>query len=282
MAMLRLARATGRSDLVRLVVVGAHAGRPLLRQRAGRPRGHRGPHPGRTARLEPGGGPAHRRRPGAAGGPGGDRLRVRVDGLRRRRQPTAGRPRPPGGADPRVRHGSGAKRATRRSSASRLRRDRACPVPSRHRRRRGRGADGAMWVWSVPQQPPSTRICGWTLRRSRYRPPSSVGSPRSSSSASSSSAWLIREALARMPPMRSVHGRRRVEHGGEVVRVGAVDHVVGGVAVGGGVDRLDGLAERLAAGQHAVGLHGEGDDDRDAGVAGRPRPRRWPRRRRSW
>jgi hypothetical protein len=59
--------------------------------------------------------------------------------------------------------------------------------------------------WSVPQQPPSTLICGCRCRRSRYWPPSSMGSPASRSGASFSSWWLRLEALARMPRMRLVH-----------------------------------------------------------------------------
>ena len=71
-----------------------------------------------------------------------------------------------------------------------------------------------------------------------------------------------------MPPILAVQGACGVEGRGEVGRVGAVDHVVGGVAAGGRVDGGDGVAEPVAGGQGAVGLHGEGDDDGHAGVAG--------------
>jgi S-methylmethionine-dependent homocysteine/selenocysteine methylase len=42
--------------------------------------------------------------------------------------------------------------------------------------------------------------------KAEYETPNSIGLPSSSSVALSSSAWLIREALARMPPMRSTQG----------------------------------------------------------------------------
>src|SRR4029450_2152911 len=59
--------------------------------------------------------------------------------------------------------------------------------------------------WSVPQQPPSTLICENRARRSLYCWPSSTGSPSSRSVASSSSAWLRFDALARGPRSLSIH-----------------------------------------------------------------------------
>ena len=67
-------------------------------------------------------------------------------------------------------------------------------------------ATALTWRMSVPQHPPSTRRFGNRLRRSLYASPSSAGLPSSSCSASSSSAWLSREAFARSAPTRLSHG----------------------------------------------------------------------------
>ena len=50
-----------------------------------------------------------------------------------------------------------------------------------------------------------------------------------------------------------------VQRGVEVGGVHAVDHEVGGAAVGGGVDQLDGVAQIRARREPAVGLDREGD-----------------------
>ena len=56
--------------------------------------------------------------------------------------------------------------------------------------------------WSVPQQPPSTLMCGKRRKRSPYCAPSSSGLPGSSSVALSSSAWLRLDEFARSPRNR--------------------------------------------------------------------------------
>src|SRR5204862_1783586 len=53
------------------------------------------------------------------------------------------------------------------------------------------------WRWSVPQQPPTTLRCGRRVASRSYPNARSSGSPASSTSAASSSAWLLREAFAR-------------------------------------------------------------------------------------
>ena len=58
------------------------------------------------------------------------------------------------------------------------------------------------WRWSVPQQPPSTVTLGTRRSSCASWPPNSTGSPSSSSSLSSSSAWLKRDTLARTPRIR--------------------------------------------------------------------------------
>lgn len=45
----------------------------------------------------------------------------------------------------------------------------------------GASAMHSMWRWSVPQQPPSTLICGYRRTRSRYWHASSTGLPASRS-----------------------------------------------------------------------------------------------------
>jgi hypothetical protein len=57
-----------------------------------------------------------------------------------------------------------------------------------------------------------------------------------------------------------------LEHVFEVRGVRAVDHVVGGTAVGGRVDLEDRVGKRNAVWQPAVGLHGERDRHRHPGV----------------
>ena len=58
------------------------------------------------------------------------------------------------------------------------------------------------WRWSVPQQPPRTVRCGSRSPISRYSSASWSGSPSSSTSDSSSSAWLFVDAFARTPRTR--------------------------------------------------------------------------------
>ena len=126
----------------------------------------------------------------------------------------------------------------------------------------------SMWQVLVPQQPPSTASCGCVRRRLDVLP-GQLGRV-----AGVELGGLVELGVAHRggvgpdapDPLRP--GLRRVEHGGEVGRVGAVDHVVGGEAAGGGVDGGDGLAQRLAGGQAPVGLHRERDDHRHGGVPG--------------
>lgn len=60
--------------------------------------------------------------------------------------------------------------------------------------------------WSVPQHPPRTFKSSNRSARSKYNRASSRGFPASSSVASSSSAWLLQEALALMPLILPVQG----------------------------------------------------------------------------
>ena len=59
-----------------------------------------------------------------------------------------------------------------------------------------------------------------------------------------------------------------LEHAEEVVRVGAVDHIVGRRPVGRVIDLLDRLPERLTARQAAVGFGRKGDDGGQAESGG--------------
>ena len=77
----------------------------------------------------------------------------------------------------------------------------------------------------------------------------------------------VRAQAADPPHPRLAAGDRVLE----VRRVGAVDHVVGGRAVGRVVDLLDRAAERLAARQAAVGLERERDHRRQPDRRSRPR-----------
>ncbi len=60
------------------------------------------------------------------------------------------------------------------------------------------------------------------------------------------------------------------EHGFEVRRMGAVDHVVDRISAGRLVDLRDCRFQRLPGGEPAVSLHGEGDGDRHPNLAGGP------------
>ena len=68
-------------------------------------------------------------------------------------------------------------------------------------------AEAIAWTcwWSVPQHPPTTRRSGRTACSRPYQPARSPTSPRSSSVATSSSAWLQLEALARIAFTRASH-----------------------------------------------------------------------------
>ena len=90
----------------------------------------------------------------------------------------------------------------------------------------------------------------------------SIGSPLSSVSASSSSAWLSLDALARTPPNRDAHAGAAVEDVSEVRRVRAVDHVVRRIRIRRRVDGRDRVPELLSGRQAPVGLHGERQHDR--------------------
>ena len=125
----------------------------------------------------------------------------------------------------------------------------------------------SMWWWLVPQQPPRTRRFG-------SRPAQlavllgelgGVAGVQLGGGVELGVGQRRRVGADAADPCRP--RRVRVEHGGEVGGVGAVDHVVGGVAAGGVVDGGDGVTESVAGGQGSVGLDGERDDHRHADIA---------------
>ena len=159
-------------------------------------------------------------------------------------RPSPARPRPATGGRPRAgcatgatsspcaRSGAAPRRRCPSTPASwpstRWRRPRSRRPRSRRRRalaRRDRRGDGPR----VPHVGAATAADQGDRRDAPRAAPatwaaSSAGSPSSRSGASSSSAWLRREALGRRPISRSSQGPGSVERRREVVRVGAVDH----------------------------------------------------------
>ena len=85
----------------------------------------------------------------------------------------------------------------------------------------------ATWRASVPQQPPTSEQVREAAASRSCAGPARPGRRRRAPSASSSSAWLCVEALARSPAMRSPSRRRRRARV-DVVGVGAVDRKYAG------------------------------------------------------
>ena len=129
----------------------------------------------------------------------------------------------------------------------------------------------SMWRWSVPQQPPSTLICG------RRRTMRAVLAAQLHGVAGVQVRRLVELGVAALRRVgadaadAAEPGALARKRGSEMRRVRTVDHVVGRRTLRRLVHLGDRLLQALSGGQASVRLQREGDRRRHAGGLGRAR-----------
>ena len=129
----------------------------------------------------------------------------------------------------------------------------------------------SMWRWSVPQQPPSTLICG------RRRTMRAVLAAQLHGVAGVQVRRLVELGVAALRRVgadaadAAEPGALARKRGSEMSRVRTVDHVVGRRTLRRLVHLGDRLLQALSGGQASVRLQREGDRRRHAGGLGRAR-----------